>query len=673
MLGWRPGAVCSFVDYLGMNHVAQYHADNPDAPIIIRFQHPQNWWQSPTESAINQAGYVVSKRAEIRDLSPYVYFWNELNLHYENGDPNAGNQGNYETQSWYEKVGDWTLEVADRIKERAPDMRLVCPPFAYGHHEDGAPDDNGIPTEGWAGYDYLAETVRSHFDNKICGHYYWGDSGGSIRDRLYDPVLSSWHAFRWRRVRKLFQARYGFTPQFLIDEAGNFGASDPDFTDQCAYYARETLMDPGVLALCFFMWQDPTNSPGNVPNSWVQRCQNLDQHIAAMGALDVQRGVAVRVFVDGTIHTLPLEEYLRGVVPAEMPALWPMDALKAQAVWARSYALWRIANPRSASFDLYGTASDQVWNTALIHERSDRAVTETSGMVVLDGGAVFASRYVARCGRHMCPDCQGTGGTNGQTWGERACQYGARAMAQRGDTWQDISTAYYGEGVMLADIDAPIPDEGPEGGGDQPPGGDERMKIYDFSGQARDLLWLSAEWGVEIDRTQVKTGMQGNFIVTELREVEGPSEYQVWVRNADGTPYSGIKIGRYWPPDPDHPNTTGAPNEWGVGGCPDNVVCPPEAKYRTKIGITGASGYCGFSAGTGDYAGPGQGVNVFWVPIHYGGGEICRKWGMKPNTVHRLLKIIYDWIPTGSTVPAPEPSGCLVGVWEAILKGLKGA
>jgi hypothetical protein len=344
-----------------------------------------------------------------------------------------------------------------------------------------------------------------------------------------------------------------------------------------------------------------------------------------------------------------------------MPALWPMDALKAQAVWARSYALWRLANPRSATFDLYGTTADQVWNTAKTHDRSDQAVSDTASIYIEQNEAAYCARYVSKCGRADCGYCRGENGYNGKVWDGRACQYGARALAQQGNDWRDIALAWYaGQQVTLSD----------EGGGEPQEAG---MKIYDVLGQERDLLWLTAEWGVDIDRTQVKAGMQGNFIVSELREVEGPSEYQIWVQHADSTPYSGITIGRYWPPDPNHPNTTGAPNEWPGGTAPDNVVCPAEAKNRAKFGQTDARGYCGFSAGTGDYAGPGDGVNVFWVPIHYGGGEICRKWCMKPNTNHRLLKITYTWVPTGSGGDIPsEPTGCLVGVLEALLKGLRG-
>ena len=57
------------------------------------------------------------------------------------------------------------------------------------------------------------------------------------------------------------------------------------------------------------------------------------------------------------VDTLGLEAYLKGVVPSEMPSNWPTDALEAQAVAARSYALANLTKGRA--FDLYGDTRDQ--------------------------------------------------------------------------------------------------------------------------------------------------------------------------------------------------------------------------------------------------------------------------------------------------------------------------
>lgn len=96
------------------------------------------------------------------------------------------------------------------------------------------------------------------------------------------------------------------------------------------------------------------------------------------------------------INELPVEEYLYGVVPSEMPASWPAEALKAQAVAARSYALAQLGSYGRYGFDLLATQSSQVYkgydgeNPA-----TTRAVEETLGLIMTCRGlpvdAVFHS------------------------------------------------------------------------------------------------------------------------------------------------------------------------------------------------------------------------------------------------------------------------------------------
>jgi hypothetical protein len=477
MLSWRPGSLTSFYDYIGPNRVLQYKAEHPEIPVIIRFQHPKNWHQDPAQSARNQADLVLSKWPELQAIDPYVYFANEMNLHYENGDENPGNQYQYETKEFYQRFANWVRMTADRIKQQNPAMKLVTPPFAFGHHEDGAPDDDGNPKDGWAGYDYLADTIRTHFDNIITFHAYWGNSGGSVHDWLYEPGPSSWYAFRWRRVLKLFEHRYGIDAQVIIDEAGNMRASDPDFTDQVIYHARQCLADARVIAVTYFLWEDPTFSPGNMPNAWAQRCQNLDDHVRRLAAMqDVEiepgppsppgpGGTSIRVLMPGgTVQVMKLEEYLRGVVPAEMPATWPAEALKVQAVAARTYALAAIAHPRHhPDADICTTVHCQAYNASRINPATDAAVKETAGQAILYEGNLANAYYSANCGGHTVGNETGFGGPpaphlrpvpcvnpgpkNGH--GVGMCQWGAHDMAAAGDTYVTILKHYY-TGIIIS-------------------------------------------------------------------------------------------------------------------------------------------------------------------------------------------------------------------------------
>lgn len=97
------------------------------------------------------------------------------------------------------------------------------------------------------------------------------------------------------------------------------------------------------------------------------------------------------------VNVLDLEEYLRGVVPAEMQASWPLEALKAQAVAARSYALTELAP--EADYDICATVECQHYGGAgAEHARSDQAVLETAGQVITYGGRVATAYYHADSG-----------------------------------------------------------------------------------------------------------------------------------------------------------------------------------------------------------------------------------------------------------------------------------
>ncbi len=286
MLSWRPGALTCFYDYLQPNRVLSYKAQHPGAVIVVRINPGDNW---QTWEPKQYAEFIVSKWPDMKEADPYVFFANETNLHYENGDPNGANQHLYETPEHYRKFGQWVYDVSAVVKDKAPDMKLAAPPFAFGHGEDGEPDADGNPKRGWAGYDWLADAVREFCDGVICFHSYWGPFTGG-RAGLYDRDLSTWYAFRYRRVIDLFRTRYRIEPRIIIDEAGNFDVGAEDFTDQIIYHATHVLRDPEVIALTYFLWEDPTHAGGNEINSW-QNARDLRQHLRRLAALpDIPTG-----------------------------------------------------------------------------------------------------------------------------------------------------------------------------------------------------------------------------------------------------------------------------------------------------------------------------------------------------------------------------------------------
>lgn len=87
------------------------------------------------------------------------------------------------------------------------------------------------------------------------------------------------------------------------------------------------------------------------------------------------------------VNIVSLETYLRGVVPEEMPALWETEAVKSQAVAARSYAAYERANTNRGHFDVYDTTQSQVYEGAGAEvAQSDAAIAATRGEIRTYGG-----------------------------------------------------------------------------------------------------------------------------------------------------------------------------------------------------------------------------------------------------------------------------------------------
>jgi stage II sporulation protein D len=96
------------------------------------------------------------------------------------------------------------------------------------------------------------------------------------------------------------------------------------------------------------------------------------------------------------VNVVGLEAYLAGVVPDEVPSTWPPEALKAQAVVARSYAL---ASRRTGPFDLYADVRSQVYGGVNAEEpATTTAIGETSGQVLLYDGKVAQTFFFSTSG-----------------------------------------------------------------------------------------------------------------------------------------------------------------------------------------------------------------------------------------------------------------------------------
>lgn len=98
------------------------------------------------------------------------------------------------------------------------------------------------------------------------------------------------------------------------------------------------------------------------------------------------------------VNVIEVEDYLKGVVPNEMPVRFGLEALKAQSVAARNYVL----SPRtksSANYDVVDSVASQVYYGANTETSvSDEAVLETTGIVALYGWDLILAQYSSTAG-----------------------------------------------------------------------------------------------------------------------------------------------------------------------------------------------------------------------------------------------------------------------------------
>lgn len=94
------------------------------------------------------------------------------------------------------------------------------------------------------------------------------------------------------------------------------------------------------------------------------------------------------------VNIVTVEDYLRAVVPGEVPATWPAGTVDAQSIAARSYAHWHLGSPRGTYYDICDTASCQVYpGTSAEHPSSTSAVVRTAGRVRTVNGAVVRAEF----------------------------------------------------------------------------------------------------------------------------------------------------------------------------------------------------------------------------------------------------------------------------------------
>lgn len=113
----------------------------------------------------------------------------------------------------------------------------------------------------------------------------------------------------------------------------------------------------------------------------------------------VTRGEAVMA-----INYVNMEDYVAGVVSCELPARFDAEAHKAQAVAARTYALWTMTDMRLSPYDLYDNQRSQVYRGVTgTGNYGRRAARDTAGVVLVDEWRFLPAFYFSTCGGHTAP------------------------------------------------------------------------------------------------------------------------------------------------------------------------------------------------------------------------------------------------------------------------------
>lgn len=99
------------------------------------------------------------------------------------------------------------------------------------------------------------------------------------------------------------------------------------------------------------------------------------------------------------VNTLDLEKYLAGVIAKEMSPSWPLEALKAQAVASRSYAIYQANTNKDRAFDVESSIQDQVYDGSTAESaRSIQAVEATRGIALTYDNHALKAYFHANCG-----------------------------------------------------------------------------------------------------------------------------------------------------------------------------------------------------------------------------------------------------------------------------------
>ena len=257
---------------------------------------------------------------------------------------------------------------------------------------DGRGWGHGVGLSQWGAQGYAVREARGH--EFILAHYYTGSSLGTA------PATRMRVRLKAARAPKLSGATRavsgGRRVRLRDDRAYRFRALDAD---------RVAVVD-GTTGRTRARLRVPVTVTGGASTRLHGAAENLLSNGFYRGRMVLTREGG-RVLA---VNHVSLEHYLYGVVPAEMPADWAAEALKAQAIVARSYALTSRAS--GLPWDVFADVRSQVYRGVLAEvPNSTAAVRATRGRVVTVGGEVAQTFFFSTSGGRTASNEEGFGGS----------------------------------------------------------------------------------------------------------------------------------------------------------------------------------------------------------------------------------------------------------------------
>jgi stage II sporulation protein D len=224
----------------------------------------------------------------------------------------------------------------------------------------------------------------------------WGAYGYAKHGWTYDLILAHYYSGTTLGPAPVSTVRVLLAQKQKVTLTSTTPWSVTDAT------GTKTSLEPGALTLKQKIVVD--GQPLLSPVAFVGKAPLAVEGKAFRGRLVVSSdGKRVQV-----VDVLPLEQYLKGVVPSEMPFDWPAEALQAQSVAARSYALANLTKNRD--FDLHGDTRDQVYGGIAAEQPSaTAAIAATKGQVVLYKGKVADTLFFSTSGGRTASSLDATG------------------------------------------------------------------------------------------------------------------------------------------------------------------------------------------------------------------------------------------------------------------------